>query len=65
MKKNQHNILYNIYVQIKTLIKMDSITLARKQVTVTTIFKYMPSATLTSHCTHIEIHTRHQEQISV
>ena len=44
--------LYNSYVQIKTLIKRDSITLATKHTTITTIFKYMPPTTLTSHCTH-------------
>ena len=41
---------------------MESITLTTKHITIITIFKYMPSTTLTSHCTHIEIHTQHQEQ---
>ena len=43
LTKNQHNALYNRYVQIKSLIKKDSITLATKHVMITTIFKYMPS----------------------
>ena len=42
INKNQHNALYNSYVQIKTLIKRDSITLATKHVTITTMFIYMP-----------------------
>ena len=43
LTKNQHNVLYNSYVQMKTFINRDSITLATKHVTNTTIFKYMPS----------------------
>ena len=42
INKNQHNALCNSYVQIETLIKRDSITLATKHITSTTIFKYMP-----------------------
>ena len=56
------NALYNSYVQIKSLMKRDSVTLATKHVTITTIFKYMSLTTLTSHCTHIDIDTQHQEQ---
>ena len=37
--KNQHNSLYNSYVQIKTLIRRGSITLATKHTTITTILK--------------------------
>ena len=65
MNKNQHNALYNSYIQIKTLIKRDSITLATKQTTITTIVKYMPPTTFTSHCAHIEIHTQHQENTPI
>ena len=39
-------------VQIKTLIKRDSITLATKHVTITTIFKYMPI-----HNSHLTLYT--------
>ena len=67
LTKNQHNTLCNSYVQIKTLIKRNSITLATKHTTITTIFKYMLPTTLTSHCTHIdiEVHTQHQEQTPI
>ena len=47
--------LYNNYVQIKTFIKRDSLTLATN--TITTVFKYMPPTTLTSHTTHTHTHT--------
>ena len=40
------------YAQIKSLIKRDSITLATKHVTITTIFKYMPP-----NNSHITLHT--------
>ena len=43
INKNQHNALYNSYVQIKTLSKRYSITLPTKHVKITTIFKFMPS----------------------
>ena len=65
VNKNQHNVLHNSYVQIKILIKRDIITLATKHTTITTKFKYMPPTTLTSHCTHKEIHTQHQEQTPI
>ena len=45
LAKNQHNALYCSYTQIKTFIKRDSITLATKHVTITTMFKCMPSTT--------------------
>ena len=43
VNKNQHNALYSSDVQIKISIKRDSIALATKHVTITAIFKYMPS----------------------
>ena len=47
----QHNVLYNSYVQTKSLIKTDSITLATKHMAITTISKYMPP-----NNSHITLH---------
>ena len=52
VNNNQHNGLYNNYVQIKSLIKRDRITLATEHVTIATIFKYIPSSN-----SHIIVHT--------
>ena len=59
VNKDQHNTLYNSYAQIKTSIKRDSVTLATKHTTSTTIFKYMPPTTLTSQIKGINTIDRH------
>ena len=43
MNKNQHDALYNSYVQIKTLTERENITLVKKHVTIITIFRHVLS----------------------